>query len=130
MIEERERMLQVGKSYTRGEIHRILGGGVMDFLPHQDGQVVCGCFKKETNPNAPDIVLPGRGSGIQHWAEVFRAQTNPIPVFIKRVVNEWEYVGDYRVDRWTDEQSEIAKYSAGTNRNDITSVLFLKRHDV
>ena len=123
-------MLQVGNTYTRGEIHRILGGGVRDFLPHQDGQVVCGCFKKETNPNAPDIVLPGRGKGIQHWAEVFRAQTNPIPVFIERAVNEWEYVGDYRVDRWTDEQSEIAEYSAETNRNDITSVLFLKRHDV
>jgi hypothetical protein len=115
LIDERERMLQVGKSYTRGEIHRILGGGVRDYLPHKDGQVVCGCFKKETNPNAPDIVLPGRGTSIQHWAEVFRAQTNPIPVFIKRAVNEWEYVGDYRVDRWTDEQSEIAEYSAETN---------------
>ena len=85
-------MLQVGKSYIRGEI-RILLGGVMDYLPHQDGQVVYGCFKKETNPNAPDIVPPGRGPGIQHWAKIFRAQINPIPVFIKRAVNEWEYVG-------------------------------------
>lgn len=123
-------MFQAGKHYTRGQIHEVLGGGVMDYLPHQDGQVVCGCFKKATNPNAPDIVLPGQGPNIRRWAEVFREQRDPVPIFIKKAVNEWEYVGDYRVDRWTDEPSEIARHSARSGRHDVTSVLFLKRHDV
>ena len=120
-------MFKLAKVYTRGQIHEVLGGGVMDYLPHKDGQVVCGCFRKDTNPDAPDIILPGRGPSIQYWAEVFRAQRDPVPVFLKRAVNAWEYVGDYRVERSTEDHSEMAKQSARSGRNDVTSVLFLRR---
>jgi hypothetical protein len=120
-------MLRAGHFYTREQIHGLLGGGLQDYLPHQDGQVVCGCFRRDTNPNAPDIILPGNGPDIQKWARVFREQSYPIPIFIKRESNAWEYVGDYEVERWADNSSEIVRYAKLSERTDVTSVLFLKR---
>lgn len=120
-------MLKVGSLYTRDQIHARLGGGLQDYLPHKNGRVVCGCFRTDTNPDAPEVILPGIGPDIQKWARVFRNQKNPIPVFIKKESNGWEYVGDYKVDRWTDDPSEIARYSIRSTGTAATSVLFLRR---
>jgi hypothetical protein len=121
-------MFKIGHTYTRQQIRDALGGGLQDYLPHDNGQVVCGCFrKKDTNPDAPDIILPGNGRDIQKWARVFREQNYPVPIFIKKQVNAWMYVGDYHVERWTEDLSEIAKHATKSGRRDITSVLFLKR---
>ena len=89
---------------------------------------MCDCFRTDTNPNAPDIILPGNGPDIKKWARVYREQKHPIPVFIKRESNAWEYVGDYKVERWTDDRADIAKYAKQSGRTDVTSVMFLKRH--
>lgn len=118
-------MFQLGSFYTREEIHEALGGGVVEYLPHKDGKVVCGCVTTDANPDAPDIILPGRGPEIQHWAEVFRHQAEPVPIFVKRAEKRWEYVGDYRVERWSEDESEIASHSLRSGRSDITSVLVL-----
>jgi hypothetical protein len=121
-------MFKMGYNYTRDQIHDVVGGGIQDFLPHKNGQVVCGCFRRDTNPNAPDVILPGNGPDIQKWAKVFREQKYPVPVFIKKESNVWEYVGNYEVERWTDDPSEIARYAKSSGRKDVTSVLFLKRN--
>ena len=120
-------MFKVGYNYTRQQIRDALGGGLQDYLPHDNGRVICGCFRKETNPDAPDIILPGTGRDIQKYARVFREQNYPVPVFLKKEVNVWVYVGDYQVERWTNAPSEIAKHAKRSGRIDITSVLFLKR---
>jgi len=120
-------MLKTGNQYSRKYIHDLLGGGIQDYLPHKNGQVVCGCFRKDLNPFAPDIILPGKGLEIMRWAKVFREQTYPIPIFIKQQSNAWEYVGKYKVESWTTDMAEIAKYAEYTGRNTITSVLFLKK---
>jgi hypothetical protein len=38
-------MFEKGETYSRVEIQKALGGSLDDYLPHQDGRVVCGCFK-------------------------------------------------------------------------------------
>ncbi len=119
-------MLKIGNPYNRRQIHDLVGGGVQSYLPHKNGQVVCGCFRKDLNPFAPDIILPGKGPEIMRWAKAFREQTYPIPIFIKKYSNSWEYVGNYKVERWTSDMAEIAKYAEYTGRNTITSILFLK----
>ena len=45
--------------YTRAVIHELLGGDLESYLPHINGQVVCGCFKVSANPNAPEEILVG-----------------------------------------------------------------------
>ena len=87
-----------GTCYTRGEISKALGGGTHDFLPHNNKSVVCGCFRKDLNPNAPYEVLPGKGVNVRRWADhLGTAQKNQaIPIFIKKAAKQWEFVGPWR----------------------------------
>jgi len=61
-----------GQTYTRGEIRQALGGDLSSSLPHRDGRVVCGCFRPDLNPDAPDVILSGRGPGIERGRESSR----------------------------------------------------------
>ena len=120
------REFQRGESYTRAEIHAAVGGGLQDYLPHRDGRVVAACLSPELNPEAPRVVLPGRGPEIQRWAEVFAKQREPVPTFLKRGSNDWEYVGDYRVRRLETGRSEINAQRYATGRDDVSMVLHLE----
>lgn len=120
-------MLIKDQTYTRGEIHELLGGGTQDYLPHKDGKVVCGCFRKwSEQPDAPDVILAGRGTDIYRWAEVFCDQNYPVPVFVKQESNRWEYVGNYQVDRWSEEPAVIAEQKRRSGREAISRVLYLR----
>ena len=117
----------LGQAYTRVEIHAALGGGVQDYLPHVDGVVVCGCFNPGLNPDAPGVVLPGFGPGIERWAEVFGAQRHAVPCFLKRATNVWEYVGDFRVRELSRDAAEVARWAASAGREgDVSMVLHLE----
>jgi hypothetical protein len=115
-----------GESYTRAEIHKALGGGVQDYLPHRDGQVVAACLSPQLNPDAPEVVLPGLGPEIQRWAERFAEQRESVPTFLKRGTNDWEYVGNYRVRRLATDPSEINEQRYATGRDDVSMVLYLE----
>ena len=119
---------QLGEKYTRSEISRLLGGSEVEYLPTENNRVVCGCFTLDHNPEAPMVVIPGTGKVIEREAKLFCAQNYPIPVFIKRRVNEWEYVGHYKVDKFSTDPAEIAAHHKGsiTPLNKITRVIFLQ----
>lgn len=118
---------QLGKAYTRKVISSILGGSEIEYLPMENGRVVCGCFTLDHNPEAPDIVIPGNGRIIKKEAGIFCKQDYPIPVFIKRRVNEWEYVGHYKVARFSEDSAEIATHHCGsvTPLHTVTRVIYL-----
>jgi len=84
------------KFYTRTEIFDVLGGSKEFFLPHVNGHVVCGCFTKDLNPGAPSEVLPGSGPEIERWAHAFASQSEAVPIFLKKDVNEWQFMGLWR----------------------------------
>ncbi len=115
-----------GERYTRLEIHAVVGGGTQDYLPHHEGNVVCACLNPSLNPGAPEIVLPGTGPGIEQWAQVFANQMQFVPTFLKRGTGQWEYVGDYRVQRRSVDTAEIKKQSAASGRDDLSMVLRLE----
>jgi hypothetical protein len=118
-------MFEVGRNCIRRRIHKRLGGGIQDYLPHKDGRMVCGCFVPRLNPNAPREILVGRGPEIRRWANVFQGQGDAVPVFLKRASRRWEYVGDWRVKSSTNDPSEIGHRRRQTGRTDITMLLFL-----
>jgi len=119
---------EYGKHYTRDEIHAALGGGKQAYLPTSHGRVVAGCFLREANPDAPDVVLPGFGRDIERTANLFASQGNAVPVFMKRTTNKWRYVGCYRVMRQSEERAEIAEHAARAKRHDdVSQVLVLNR---
>lgn len=116
------------RPYHRSEIARVLGGDVTGFLPMHDGHVVCGCFRKQYNPDAPDIILPGDLRRITEPAEMFCRQSFPVPIFLHD--NEgWWYSGDYAVSNWTANAREIelhTRRSGRTNGPPVSRVMFLK----
>ena len=123
-------IFEPGKLYTRNQIHTAVGGSTQSYLPTMNGTVVAGCFKRspDTNPDAPDIVLPGNGPRIQQAARQFTAQGNAVPIFMKQAVNQWQYVGMYKVERQSFDKSEINRHAARAKRiNDVSSVLCLKK---
>ncbi len=115
----------LGGIYTRAEIHAALGGGMQSYLPHVGGRVVCGCFNPVLNPDAPDVVLPGFGPGIERWAAVFASQVVGVPCFLKRATNVWEYVGEFRVRERDTRPEEIQRWAAVAGRTDVSMVLHL-----
>ena len=96
------------RSYSRAEIHAALGGSVQSYLPTVRGVVVAGCFRRDTNPDAPTVVLPGTGPIITSSAEAFAASRRAVPVFIKQSVGDWRFVGNYRVSRLSSDPAEIS----------------------
>ena len=121
------RAFDLGRAYTRAQVHDALGGGVEDYLPYVDGVVVCGCFDPDLNPDAPDVVLPGFGPAIERWAEVFAGQRTAVPCFLKRGTNAWEYVGDFRVRESSRSPAEIERWARVAHRSgDVSMVLHME----
>jgi hypothetical protein len=123
----------LGKLYTREKIRVEIGGSEKGFLPLVKGHVICGCFRQEFNPDAPDIILPGDKDSIAEQSEIFCRQQFYIPIFVF-VVPEggWKYVGDYRVESWTENKKEISLHQKRTaqevNRTvPISRILFLEK---
>lgn len=90
---------------------------------------MCGCFNKAYNPDAPDVVLPGTGPEIEYCAKRFCEQKTAVPIFIRIRPNEWEYVGEYKVDRHSTDAVEIKAHHHGsiTPLNKVTRVMFLSK---
>jgi hypothetical protein len=86
---------KIGTCYSRDDIFYKLRGSRVSYLPMRTGRVLYGAFRKDLNPDAPKIVLPGKGPIIEDSAHIFATQKEPIPVFIKCDINEWKYVGKY-----------------------------------
>jgi len=126
---------QFGCTYTREEISDELGGSQQIFLPSRDGRVTCGCFEPiDVNPEAPEEVLFGEPYGtplIDRAADmVFQQGQNgeEIPVFLKRRVNEWEYVGDYLCIGLTRDRRVVRrKMELHPGRGDFAGVLRFER---
>lgn len=87
--------------------------------------MVCACVRTDSNPEAPRVILPGIGPEIERWAELFAQQGEPVPVFLKRAVNAWEYVGDYRVRSVERSPAAIAPYRERVAR-DLSMILHLE----
>jgi len=116
---------QSKKSYMRAEIHAVLGGSVQSYLPTVDGVVVAGCFRCDTNPDAPAVVLPGNGPVIKSAAESFAESGRAVPVFIKQSIGDWRFVGTWRVSRLSRDSAEIRYQAKRAGRTDVSCVLHL-----
>ena len=97
MTNQNSQPLEIGKAYTRRQIHDLLGGGLVTYLPRKDGRVTCGCFDPVLNPEAPAKVLVGDGKDIRAEARQFAVQRHYVPIFIKRSEHNWLYVETTRL---------------------------------
>jgi hypothetical protein len=123
-------MFQLGEHYTRQQIHDAIGGGLVEFLPHKGGHVVCAALTPKQNPDAPDTILVGGGKSILRWGEQLATQHDAIPVFIKDAANRWRFVGEYAaVGRETDEQT-LTEYRHRVDHEDVVFAIQMQRKTV
>ena len=90
--------------------------------------MVCGCFRPELSPDAPDVVLPERAAASERWARVFATQDGSIPCFLKKQADAWEYVGCFRVRRVISDAGERQARAKRASRpaRDVSMVLYLR----
>ena len=108
---------EVGTEYTRRVIHDELGGSIQSYLPTVGGHVVAVCVRLDLNPLAPGVVLCGNGPIIAAAGAALAEQPDPVPVFVKMAVNQWEYQGMFRVVVSHDEGARFDELLEGTGRD-------------
>src|SRR5215207_9948527 len=119
---------KLGEYYSREEISRMFGGSSWTYLPRDRGDVVRGCFRPDLNPKAPEEVLVGHGKLRVASAKRLVAQNKPIPIFIQRGSKQWEYIGYYRGENYSDVPSEVAQKARAANlHGQVAGVLYLER---
>ncbi len=117
---------RVGGQYTRKQINARLGGEQTSYLPKAKGKVVCGCFDPGQNPEAPAVILPGNTNVIVGRAETAVSPKRPIPIFLKKGPTQWEYVGLYRVMKFSRVEADYVERAKKAERVDVSGALFLE----
>jgi|GEM_PF-1494299 len=117
---------ELGQCYNRTQIYQMVGGGSkQSYLPERKGRVLCGCFVPMLNAKAPYEIDVGDGPNILGSARRLAKGRYPIPVFLKRKSNEWEYVGDFSCTGISDNSEDL--YPKQQRRPDAVVVLYLQR---
>ena len=118
-----------GDFYEWRELPGLLGFAPRGYLTEDErrGEILCGCFKLDHNPDAPDILLAGDKADVVQKARLFARQKQFIPIFVKATDTEWEYCGKYRVETFTSNKAEIAIQGERSERDEIAVVLFLEK---
>jgi hypothetical protein len=111
--------------YTRRQISDQVGGDLQSYLPLKDGRVVCASLRSDLNPDEPKIILVGNKPKVKYSAELLCNQSSPIPLFIKRDKNKWEYIGLYKVEHFSDSIEDIAYHKKISGRQNLTRIIFL-----
>lgn len=126
---EARRVLVEGEFYRWRELPSLLGFEPRGYLTQDAGGIVqCGCFRLDYNPDAPDIILPGREGYIAKQALAYAKQKNFVPVFVNAGDFGWEYCGQFRVETVTFNAIEIAIHGERAKREGtIAMVLFLEK---
>lgn len=119
-------MPTLGQHYTREEIAAAHGGGTVEYLPNVNGQVVCACLKTDAdyNPEAPRVILAGQGFERERAAKWLCEQGGPIPMYLKRAPNAWEFVGTFIVENFSTAPDVLAEYERQTGRQ-VTRAIFM-----
>ncbi|WP_369601038.1 hypothetical protein AAIA72_14640 [Hahella sp. SMD15-11] len=108
---------------TTKELAIIIGGG--DSYIRTRKNIVTGlAVKPEINPDAPDIILVGKGPRMRANAEKFLQQGQYVPVYMKQAKNAWSYVGEYKAVSYSREPEIIEKYGEVRRPGSVDGVLF------
>ena len=104
----------------------MFGGGVQSFLPTKNGRVVCGCFRMDLNPEAPQEILVGVGVQRVKNAHLVVLQKTSVPVFIKKEAEDWEYMGRFRATRYLTKEHKLLVDEQRTKDESIAGILYME----
>jgi hypothetical protein len=74
-----EIMFEIGKEYSREDIHQVTGGCKQAFLPMKGGKVVAARLRQDLNPYAPDVIVATAAPLHVRPVERLRDRLTPFP---------------------------------------------------
>jgi hypothetical protein len=117
--------LQIGDILTRDQLSHFVGAGGDSCFLHKQKAVVAIAMNPVLNPDAPEILLVGRGPMKERYAATLLASDDFVPTFVKCGVNQWEYVGEFKAEKIKRDKDLISEHSKRSGRYDIWGVLYL-----
>jgi hypothetical protein len=119
--------LQEGVEYRYADIMQSLEGGSEQFyLPHKGQHVFAALLTPLKNPDAPDVILVGSRRRVAIAGAIFSRQITPVPTFVKKATNRWQYRGMY-IPTEVVGQSETAAMAKKAGRDDVAFALRLRK---
>ncbi len=116
------------KTLTTDELAKTLAGGD-SFIRTKGGEVKGLAVTTDKNPEAPDVIIVGKGPRKISNAKLFLESGLFVPVYIKQAVNSWKYLGSYKADSYLQDMETIEKYRKDRQIENIDGILFLSEED-
>lgn len=110
------------------ELAKITAGGDK-YIRTKKGVVKGLALRLDLNPEAPDIVIVGKGSIIESSAKLFLNSEVSVPTYVKRAVNAWKLIGNYRAVEYRTDKATIRANRGDRATENIAGILFLERTD-
>ena len=107
------------------ELAQELAGGE-SYIRTMNGEVKGLALRLDLNPEAPEIVVVGTGPRIIHNANLLVNCNRPVPAYVKRGTNKWEYMRYYQATAYRRDESTIERYRHQRLRSDVDGILFLE----
>lgn len=110
---------------TTQQLAEATAGGD-DYIRTRNNEVRGLALRLDLNPDAPEVIAFGDGPRIVARAKLLLAAGVAVPAYVKRGVNAWEYLGNYRATaiRW--DAKTIERHSTNRTGEKIAGVLFLE----
>jgi hypothetical protein len=124
-----EIMFEIGKEYSREDIHQVTGGCKQAFLPMKGGKVVAARLRQDLNPYAPDVIVCDSTAAARAAGRTLARQTDPVPVFVRTASDRFRYMGEYVTDVSFTAPLDYEKYikNSGFTLGQISRVVKMKR---
>jgi hypothetical protein len=107
----------------------LLAGGD-DYIRTKENVVKGLALTRALNPDAPEVVVFGKGPRVVARAELFLRSGQAVPAYIKRRVNHWQYLGQYRATDIQTAPVALAHYGRTRPANSVAGALLLERVDM
>ncbi|MBN3765978.1 hypothetical protein [Burkholderia sp. Ac-20365] len=122
-------MFEIGKEYSREDIHRVTGGSKQAFLPVKGGKVVAARLRQDLNPHAPDVIVCDGSASARAAGRTLARQLEPVPIFLRTASDRFRYVGDYVAATSVTAPAEYAEFvkNSGFTLGQISRVIKMKR---
>ena len=109
---------------TTKQLEQATAGGD-DFIRTAKGRVVGLALRLDLNPDAPDVIIVGKGIRRELRARLVASQGGTAPTYLKRGVNAWEFVGDYGPYVYKDDAATVQRLVKLRKPNSVAGGLFL-----
>jgi len=122
-------MFEIGKEYSREDIHRVTGGSKHAFLPVKGGKVVAARLRQDLNPHAPDVIVCDGSASARAAGRTLSRQLEPVPIFLRTASDRFRYVGDYVAAASMTAPAEYAEFvkNSGFTLGQVSRVIKMKR---